>query len=111
MADATDTSRSDMAEVKRYLAILATVALRPAMHKFEEDILKTDKRKSMFKAFDGKRNSNEIAQLADVSGRAARDLINDLKKYGYVSVPDTGQVATVQYEAILDWFHSQASNS
>ena len=109
MADATDTSGSDMAEVKRYLAILATVALRPAMHKFEQEVLKTDKRKTMFKAFDGKRNSSEIAQVANVTGKAARDLINDLKKDGYVSVPETGQVASVEYEAILDWYYAQES--
>lgn len=101
-----EVTGSDMAEVKRYLSILASVALRPAMSRFEREILKTGNRVKIFKAFDGSRNPNEVAEIANVTGQAVRDLIKDMRAKGYVSVPESGaQVATIQYEAILDWFY------
>ena len=99
----------ELKKANRALALLATVAMRPALLKFEKDVLRTDNRIKMFRLFDGERTPTAVAGLTGVSGQGVRDLIKDLTGKGFVEIPDSGpQVATVRYEAIFDWYHDNA---
>ncbi len=100
---------SELAEIKRHLSVLATVALRPALAKFEKEMLQSEKRVAMFRAFDGKRSPKEVGEIAGVTGRAVRDLIKDLREKGYLHVPASGsQTASVQYASVLDWYYTSS---
>lgn len=103
-----DRCLTELREIRRYLSILALVVLRPAVARFEHDVLRTDNRVRIFRAFDGERTPKEVGDAADVTDQAVRDLIKDLRGKGYVTLPASGaQVASVSYEAILDWYHAQ----
>lgn len=107
-----DPVLAELREMKRYLAILSTLALRPALSTFEQEVLRTNNRVRIFRAFNGERTPDEVGKMGGVTGQSVRELIKDLRKKHYVTVPSSGaQVASVNHEAILDWYSSQPSDT
>ena len=101
---------SELKEIRRDLSILAIVAFRPALSRFERDVLRTDNRIRIFRAFDGKRTPTDVGKLAGVTGQGVRDLIKDLEPKGFVEIPSSGsQVASVKHDVILDWYHATSA--
>ena len=97
---------SELKEIKFHLSLLTHELRSRAFNLFEKELLRTDRRISMFRAFDGARTPAEIGEIAGVTAQGVRDLIRDLEGRGVISVHrDTrgAQIASINVDAILDW--------
>ncbi len=101
---------AELKEIKFHLSLLTHELRTKAFGLFEAEVLRTDRRINMFKAFDGVRTPAQIGEITSVTDQGVRDLIRDMENAGFVSVTrDTraAQIASVNVDAILDWYFSR----
>ncbi len=94
-----------LSRIESHLSVLAAPLRRSASRHFEDEILRTDPRKAMFRAFDGQRTMAEVGQETGVTSQAVRDLVRILEPQGFVSVVPgpRGQVVKPQMDRIVTW--------
>lgn len=106
----TDPVLEELRQIKFHLSLLTHELRSKAFGLFDREVLRTDRRMSMFRAFDGGRTPAQIGEMTDVTDQGVRDLIRNMENAGFVSVTrDTrgAQIASVNVDAILDWYFSR----
>lgn len=106
----TEPVLEELRQIRFHLSLLTHELRSKVFDLFENEVLRTDRRISMFRTFDGNRTPAQIGEMTDVSDQGVRDLIKDLESAGFVSViRDTrgAQIASVNIDAILDWYFSR----
>ena len=109
-----DAVLNELKEIRFHLSLLTHELRSRAFGLFEREVLRTDRRISMYRTFDGNRTPAQIGEMTDVSDQGVRDLIKDLESAGFVSViRDTrgAQIAGVNVDAILDWYFSRQATA
>ncbi len=105
----TEDILAELREIKFHLSLLTYELRCRAFALFEREILGTQRRIDMFRAFDDNRSPAQIANIAGVSDQAVRNVIRDLQAQEFVSVRivSGAQVASRNMDRILDWYFSR----
>ena len=106
----TDAILQELREIKFHLVMLTYELRSKALTLFEEEVLRTDRRIAMFRAFDGSRTPAEIGEITDVTSQGVRDLIKDLESEDFIIVTRDNrgaQIAAPNMEAILGSYFSR----
>lgn len=94
--------------IDRRLALLTARQERDLREAFADELLRSDGRKAMFAAIDGRRGAPEIAQEAKVSERAAQLFVKELLAMGIVrkATASTNRAIIVERDegAIVQWY-------
>jgi hypothetical protein len=97
-----------LASIDRRLALLTAAQDRDLREALRTEVLRTPARIAMFESIDGTRGSGELAELGNVSGRAAQLFVKELLDLGLVRPAATSAGRTVIVErdesAIIDWY-------
>jgi len=92
--------------IDRRLALMSIREEREVQGRLNEEVLRTDARKAMFNAIDGRRSSPEIARALGVSERAVQMFVKELSEEGLVRpVARTGRGNLVEKDdiGIAEW--------
>jgi hypothetical protein len=92
--------------IDRRLALLTVREEREVQLRLNEEILRTEARKAMFNAIDGRRGSPEIARAVGASERAVQMFVKELADAGLVKpVGRTGRGNVVEKDeiGIAEW--------
>lgn len=78
---------NDKLEAIRKLLIVQNIAFRKEINKIlNEEFLTTDKRKQMYRLFNGNNSIGDIAKRLDVTHENVRLLVDDLEKVGAIEI-------------------------
>ncbi len=78
---------NDKLEAIRKLLIMQNIACRAEIKKIlNEEFLTTDKRKQMYKLFNGKNSIGDIAKNLHVTHESVRLLVDELEKVGAIEI-------------------------
>ena len=113
MADNDDLIRI-LASIDRRLALLTAPQEREMRREVEQGLLRSGGRTRMFDAIDGRRTSEEIANVAGVSKRAAQLFVKELLDAGLAR--DTGAgtrgsvIVELDHETLVQWFVARVAS-
>lgn len=103
-----DPTLKILRSIDRRLALLTMHEDRAVRQRLRTEVLRTPPRIQMFDAIDGNNGSPELAKKANVSERAAQQLVKDLVDLGLVQTVSSGTgrglIPAKDDEAIVDWY-------
>ncbi len=78
---------NDKLEAIRKLLMVQNIAFRKEINKIlDEEFITTDKKKEMYKLFNGNNSIGDIAKRLDVTHETVRLLVDDLEKLGAIEI-------------------------
>jgi hypothetical protein len=103
-----DQATELLRKIEEHLSILTAPLREAAERDFDEEVLRTEPRKKMFRAFDGLKTPREVAKAAGTTDQAVRDLVRFLEPLGFIRVETSSgaQIASPDLVAIVKW-HSR----
>ena len=103
-----DPTLKVLKSIDRRLALLTMREDRAVLQRLRAEVLRTAPRIQMFHAIDGNKTTPELAKGANVSERAAQQLVKDLADLGLVHTVSSGAgrglIPVKDDEAIVDWY-------
>jgi hypothetical protein len=101
-----DESVRLLRSIDRRLALLTVREEREVQLRLNEEVLRTEARRAMFNAIDGRRGSPEIARAVGASERAVQMFVKELSDDGLVrpvTRPGRGNVVEKDEIGIAEW--------
>jgi hypothetical protein len=103
-----DPTLKVLKSIDRRLALLTMREDRAVLQRLRAEVLRTAPRIQMFHAIDGNKTTPELAKGANVSERAAQQLVKDLADLGLVHTVSSGAgrglIPVKDDGAIVDWY-------